>query len=237
MKKLQYVLGIGLLIPVFSSLPVMAVEGSSKSTESEKSTSATTTATTTTTTTKVEDPGMVEPTVKAEDATKRLEALKSAAKLTLKDADKKRLLLKCKPAQTILEKTESTDKQSGMLRNEAYNKIVEKLTSLIAKVEAAGVDATTLKNDLTTLQTKIATFNTDLNAYRQTVSDLRNLNCATDPTAFQAALTQARTQREKVRNDALDIRAFVTGTLKTDLQAVKAKLEALKTDDKTGGNQ
>ena len=175
---------------------------------------------------------------------KRLDDLKADFKTKLDDTTKKHIIEKCKPAQTVVDGTQNADKSNSTKRTDIYAKITTDINDLITKLKANGQDATALQAAETAFELKVATFNNDMTTYRQTMADLHALDCSTDPTAFEAALTTARTQREKVRADALDIRTFVTTTLKTAFTGIKAKLPKPDTtaDDKsknqsTGGNQ
>ncbi len=245
MKKIRYVLGISLLLPVFASAPVLAESTSGSS--GKPLTSATGPAlapaksdsleTTPPTTTVASTQGagsddasqhgkiIGTPSTDPTQMKKRLEELKTEQKVHLDDATKKKIVLKCKPAQTIVEGAEKSDFANGKQRDETYKKITDNLTSLIARLKANGVDTTALAAAETTLEAKIATFNTDMTKYQQTITDLHGLDCITDPTAFQAALLAARTQRDTVKKDATDIRTFITTTLKPALEAVKVKLK------------
>lgn len=156
---------------------------------------------------------------------KRLDGLKASLKINLDDTTKKHLELKCKPAQSMVVSAASNDKANGTKRDDAYKKITDGVSALIARLKANGVDTATLATSETALEQKVASFNTDMTTYQQTLTDLQLLDCITDPAAFQAALITARTQRETVRKDALDIRTYITATLKPALEAVKLKLK------------
>lgn len=227
MKRLRYILGTALVVQAFALTPVM-VHAISEA-------PAATTTTTPKATDDSENTGkkIEEPSTDATAMKKRLEALKTSLKVKLDETTRKRILTKCKPAQTIVETTEKTDASNGTSRSKVYDKVVSKVQSLIDKLKANSVDTTALETALTGLEAKVATFKTDMTTYRQSMLDLRTIDCATDPTAFQAALTTARTNREKVHADGKDIRAYIKDTLKPALQAIKDKLKT----EKTGGTQ
>ena len=235
MKKLRYILGTSLVLSSLIASPVMAVstpatdvvsepvqKPTTTSAESKPVTTAASTATVST-----------DPALRA----KRLEELKMKLKVKLDDATMKKIVLKCKPAQTIVEGAEKIDTSNGLKRGNAYKKISTSVQDLITKLNANNVDVTSLETAATMLNQKIAIFNTDLTSYQQTHSDLRTLDCAIDPTAFQTALVATRTAREKVRTDAVDIHDFVKVTLKPALEAVKAQLQATKTNATKEGSQ
>jgi hypothetical protein len=85
------------------------------------------------------------------------------------------------------------------------------------------------------LQAKITVFNTDLTTYKQALSDLKLVDCATDPAAFQAALLTARASHDTLVKDSGDIKTYVQGTVKPTLTAIKTTLEASEKTTKTSG--
>lgn len=163
----------------------------------------------------------------------RLEKQKTDLKIKLTSSESERLKTRCKPAQTVV-KTEHDRFSSKVVgRTRAYAELTDKLDKLVARLKAKNVDVTELQNEIAVLQTKIATFNADLAAYKQALSDLRLVNCTTDPTAFQAALVTARTAHEALLNDAKDIRSYVKDTIKVTLHSIKTALEAEEKTNKT----
>jgi len=213
---------------ILTPVAVQAVSGTNKlPSETIKTASAETTVATT----ESEDT-----TNKTTERQARLETLKTTFKSKIDDATKKRVALKCKPAQALVGAADKVDKANIIPRQSSYKKIVEKVQKLIDRLKADGKDTAAIEAALTTLSQKIDAFNADVTAYQQTISDLKELDCTADPAAFQAALLEARTQRETARTAAIDIRTFINSTLKTALQAVKTSLKTTKTTD-TGGNQ
>lgn len=170
-----------------------------------------------------------EETTEAKALQERLEKKKAELKINLNQLEKERLKNRCKPAQALV-KTEG-EKVDGrvVVRTKAYTKLVERLNSLVSKLEAKEVDVTQLKSQIAVLETKIAKFNTDLAAYKQALSDLRTVDCATDPDAFKAALEVARSSRDTLITDATDIKTYVKDTIKVTLQAIRTQLEAQET--------
>jgi hypothetical protein len=217
------------MLPVLSTGTVFAHDVTS-------SNSGNTTATETETETETEH-GTTTTTLK-----ERLEKRKTEFKVNLQAAEKTRIELKCKSAQGVITSVNKRSDSAGTARINAYTKLDTKLSGLITKVEAAGVDTTALKSEQTTLQTKITTFKTDLASYKQAVKDLADMDCKADPTAFKASLDSARDLREKLRTDVVDIRDYVKNTIKPTLQTVRKALADKKaadsTDDTTtGGTQ
>lgn len=159
----------------------------------------------------------------------RLQKRKSEAKTKMTDAQQKKLASVCKGAQGKAGGANNRAQSLGAERGKSYKKIVEKLQTTATKLKEKGVDVTTLEADITQLQTLIDTFNTDLKTYRQDMSDVVAMDCASDPAAFQAALTAARADREVVFKDSQAIREYVEKTIRPELKKVRETLS--KTDD------
>lgn len=228
MKKLRYILGISLLLPAFAFAPVLA-----ETTTSGTGSGDTTTVKSDDSTDSTEQETIKEPSTDPTEMKNRLEHLKTNLKIKLDDTSKRRIALKCKPAQAAVIGAEKNDKANGTKRNDIYKRISASIKSLIDKLNADNVDTTALAAAKTTLDQKIVAFDADMTAYQQALSDLHSLDCVTDPAAFQAALTTARTDREKLRTDAVDIRTFITTTLKPALKAVRDKLKPTTEDSDT----
>lgn len=164
----------------------------------------------------------------SEDSTARqarLEKLKTDLKIKLDAKEQEKLKTRCKPAQTIVKNVGERFNTKAPGRAKIYDELVTRLNSLVTKLKAKGVDTTELEQEISMLQTKVTLFNTDLAAYKQALSDLRDVDCVTDPTAFKAALEAARTAHDKVIKDAADVKAYVKDTIKPTLQKIRSVLE------------
>ncbi len=223
MQKIKrYLIAAALLVPFLATVPALAVD----------STSSTTTQTSTTPT---------QTTAEKAAMQARLEQHKAELKLKLTAAEAKRLQDRCKPAQATIKTLGDKINANVPQRDSAFSELDSHLTSIIAKLKSRSVDTTTLAGEQKTLDTKLATFKTDLTAYKQEISDLQNMDCAADPTAFKSALQAARTARLKLGQELTDIQAYVKNTIKPTLVDLRKQLEATDTTTepttKTGGNQ
>ncbi len=162
----------------------------------------------------------------------RLNQRKTELKTKLTTAQKTRIQTKCKAAQGLIGPIREKVKTQEKGRAEVYGGVVAKLTDLSVKLKAKGIVTTELDASVTTLQGKVTTFKTDIEAYKQAVSDLTDMECATDPDAFQASLLASRTALEKVNKDAADIRSYIKDTIKPILAKIKTELATKKS-----GNQ
>lgn len=160
---------------------------------------------------------------------KRLEEHKAAIKVHLKAADQVRLQAHCKAAQVRIKVLQAQLAKSSTHHGASLTNITTRLTVLVVKIKAQGVDTTTLTAEMTTLASKVATYKADLATYSQAIKDLAAMDCTADPAAFKATLEAARTKQTAVRADFKDITTYVQQTIKPALTEAKANLAAKST--------
>lgn len=219
MKKFFATLGLSLLLVVPSISTAVAV---AESTSTDNNTASSS-----------DDSATLTETEKTE-MNARVEKQKAEFKVKLATAEKLKIELKCSAAQGLIGSVKGRIKGIETSRGEVYKNVVDHLTDLSAKLKAKNVDTTALDADIAVLKTKIATFNTDLAAYKQSVTDLVAISCKQDPAGFKAALLAARANLDKVKKDAEDVRAYVTGTIKPLLVQIRSQVEK---DDSSTSNQ
>lgn len=154
----------------------------------------------------------------------RLAERKAQAKLRLTNAQKNRLKTRCKNAQGVLTPIRSRMQGIETGRSNVYGGIVTKLKDLSTKLTNRNFDTTELSTAITTLEQAVTTFSTDLATYKQAISDLVDMDCASDPEAFKVSVDTARTARDKTVQDAKDIRTHVLEAIKPLLTAVRGQL-------------
>jgi chromosome segregation ATPase len=207
-SRIKMIFSAGLLTPLFVISPVLAVDSApSPSTQTEQSTTSTAT---------VEK--------NKQELADRLQKRKDALKIKLTLVQEKRLQTRCKNAQGVVSKLQGRITGIETSRTQVYKNLVDRLTDLQGKLDQKGANTAELKTEITELQAKIATFNTDLVAYKQSVSDLATMDCVTDPTGFKASLEESRTGLKKVHDDGLAVRAYVNDTIKPTLSKIRAEL-------------
>ncbi|MEK7603133.1 MAG: hypothetical protein AAB459_02740 [Patescibacteria group bacterium] len=172
-------------------------------------------------TTETGDTGTVDP----KDIAERMKKRKDALKEKLSSAEESRIKNKCKNSQGKLSSLSGRIKGIKTSRDKVYTNLVDRLTKLSEKIKAKGLDTATLDGQIAELKIKIESFKTDLAAYNQAVSDLAAMDCAADPTAFKAALDEARTKREALVTKAKEIKDYVNNTIKPTLKDLKKQLE------------
>lgn len=216
-------------VPVLSTLTVAA-----HAEDSTSSSSSTQQATPTTTSSDDSTQKAPEPAEDAKTVSNRIEQRKAELKTKLTTAEKTRLKAKCKASQGNLSSEKGRVKGLETSRGQVYNNLLTRLNDLSARLKVKGVDTTALNADIATLKTKIDTFNTDLASYKQAVSDLASMDCATDPDGFKASLEAARTALKKVNDDAAAVRSYLNDTIKPLLKTIRTELEKSQgTDDKS----
>lgn len=160
----------------------------------------------------------------------RLTKRKTDIKTKLATAEEARLKLKCKAGQVPLKNLSGRIKGLETSRDNVYANLVNRLTKAAEKLKERGLDTATLESQIATLKTKIETFKTDLAAYRQTVSDLGEMDCVSDPAGFKASLEAARSARLKLAADSAAIKTFVKEDIKPTLVTLRTQLGALESN-------
>jgi len=218
--NLRNLIGAGLIVLLMAIAPVAAhaTEGSSGSSSGSSSNESTETETETT------EPS-TEPSTDSAAMKVRLDKLKDTLKLKLAASEQEHLKGRCKAAQTVVGTVGDSVKSKFPVREKAYIQIVTNLNKLVVKLKAKNADTTALEAQIAVLQTKIDQFNTDVAAYRQSLTDLKTIDCTTDPTTFKTALVASRTAHDKVLADAADIKTYVKGTIKVTLEGIRSSLE------------
>ncbi|MCW1907861.1 MAG: hypothetical protein KIH63_000790 [Candidatus Saccharibacteria bacterium] len=201
-KRLSLIICSISVLATFAAVPVVVAE-----TTTEQSTDTTT-------------------ATQKEALRERLEKKKAELSIKLGEAEKQRITSRCSSAQGKVKSLSENVSGRGTVRQQAYAKLVEKLEALVPKLQAKGVDTATLETQISSLKEKIAKFDADLSLYRDSITDLKEVDCTTDPEAFQAALQAARTLRDALVDDALDIRTYVNNTIKETIKSIRQQLSA-----------
>lgn len=167
------------------------------------------------------------------DMTERIDKFKASFKVRLGLAEAANIKAKCVAAQGVVGKIHTRFGNSVTKRTQAYTELQKNLDKLVEKLKAKNVDTASLEQQITELKSKITTYSTNLAAYKQALSDLKEINCKTDPTGFQAALLAARSARNTLVTDVLAIRTYLVDTIKPTLKTIKTQLEGKENDDDT----
>lgn len=215
MKRLRLLIGTALVLPMFVFAPIVAHAQTTTTEEPASSNKAATAK------------------EKADAIAKRLEANKKQFTVKLNPSDEARLKARCKLAQTKGKTLSATVAKNNTARIAAYTKITKSLDKLIAKLKDVNIDTTKLEKDQAELKVLINTYNANLKLYQTAMSDLNEIDCVTDPTAFKVSLEAARAARAVVAKDAAAIRTYITETVKVNLKEAKTELAKSNSTDTT----
>lgn len=213
--KLRNLIGAGLIISVLSITPfALAQENSSGDSGNSNDTSET--------------------EQEAKDRDDRIEKFKTKFKVNLSATLKLHIKAKCVGSQGVVGKLHTRFGNSITVRTQAYTELSKNLDKLVTKLQAKGVDTTQLETDITTLKSKIATYTNDLAAYKQTLVDLKSVDCKSDPDAFQAALEAARAAHQTLLDDVVGIKTYLKDTIKPALETIRSSLEKEESNNTEG---
>ena len=123
--------------------------------------------------------------------------------------------------------TITTRHENNKSRNvTAYENMYTRLTKVVARFEAKGLDVSTLTADLAILNNKIIKLKTDHAAYLTSLLDSKQYACGKSEGEFKNTLISAREKMAIVKTDIADIKNYYQTTLKTDINTLKALVEA-----------
>lgn len=171
-----------------------------------------------------------EETTTTKTLAERLAERKEKLQTKLTNAQQNRLKARCKAAQGLLGSLGTRVKGVEKNRTALYDKVVEKLNGLVTRI-GDQADTAELQAQIAVLEEKIAAFKTDITAYKQAISDLAEMDCVADPTAFRASLDEAKTLHAALLQTSKDIRAYINDAIKPTLQTIRAELAAAKEEE------
>lgn len=213
-KMFSMVVVFGTLITV---APVLAIEDSSNSGNTDQETTLQQTTVEDTATDNI-----------AEGRADRLKAYQEKVTEKLTEAKSKRITQRCKSAQGKITSLRARVKNIVANRKKVYQEVGEKLGSLLLKFQAAGLDTTTLETAISDIKTNLVDLNSDMESYDTLLSDLEAMDCTADPDAFSNALINAREVQSQLRDKAKNFRSFTTTELKTIISELRAQLKQAK---------
>lgn len=220
MKKIV-ALGVSTLLSLSFVATSIATAETTMTTQNTPPTKPATTGTTQTTTTSTAD---------SKALAERIAKRKTDLKTKLTNAEKVKIQSKCKASQGLVSSVKGRINGVETSRTQVNKNLVSRLTDLSAKLKNKGVNTAGIDAEIANLQTLINTFNADLLIYKQAVSDLVDIDCATDPDGFKASLEASRAAQAVVSKDAAAIRTKVNDVIKPLLKTIRAQLEASKTE-------
>lgn len=168
----------------------------------------------------------------------RISQYKKFVDTTMSKSQLERFQLRCGIAQTVVRdlipRIETVQKQ----RSTVYNTILTHLEDLIEKLKAQKIDTKEFNTRVALLKEKIKDYDNQMTNYKQAVSDIAAMKCENDPQGFKAALEIARRSHAKLMILVVDIRIYITNTIKPSLMLIREDLakQAKKQTQKNEGS-
>lgn len=150
----------------------------------------------------------------AEQRAERLEAYKARVEARLEFAEERRIRAACKGAQTVSLRLTENVARIKQTRENTYRSVTDRLSTLIEKLEVAGVNGTPLQNAVETMSAEAEIFIATIGDYETVLTDLSELNCEEDPAAFKAALEVAKQQRVLLVSSSQSLRQYFNDSIK-----------------------
>lgn len=144
----------------------------------------------------------------------------------LSDAQQRRLSGRCESAQGKVASLRSRINNAIANRKKVYQEVGEKLDVLLARLQKAEMDTTTLETAREDMRVDLISLTESLDSYDTVLADLEAMDCTADPESFQAALKSARDMQAALRAQAQEFRQFATTQLKSILQDIRTQLAA-----------
>jgi multidrug efflux pump subunit AcrB len=135
-------------------------------------------------------------------------------------------LKNCERVQSKLENKVKIYEQNKKKHIASFTKSYQRMVALAEKFEAEGYETTTLREHLATLDTMIKKFEADYALYIQTAQNSGEFSCASTESTFKVKLSQSREQLGSLKNQAVAIRTYWAQTVRADVQALKAIVDA-----------
>lgn len=156
---------------------------------------------------------------------------------TIDDAKQQRIKQQCENLHTRL--AQIGDRVANMRegRGNLFDNLLRVLNNFSDRIEAAGLDATELNENITTLESLTNETNTLWDTYQTALEEAASARCDDDPGAqsFHEALETSRVAKEEVNDKFKEVRAFFTDTLKETLSDIRSQLsEDDAAEDETG---
>lgn len=160
----------------------------------------------------------------------RIAARKAENNVRLTTAQSTRLKARCKAAQAMINRYGTAVEAVSSARVAFHDKVAGHLNKVIKKV-GSSADTTELKAAVEAFTQKADAFEASVTVYKQSISDLKDMDCVTDPTGFRALLDSAKKQRATLFTDAKALRAYIGDTIKPLLKTLRAQLAAGRGDE------
>lgn len=154
----------------------------------------------------------------------RLNAYKAKVTTKLADAQSKRIANRCKASQNKVVAYRKSVNAIVENRTRVYNAIVEKLDTLLIKMQKAELSTVTLETAREDMRADILSMKENFESYDTALADLEEMDCEADPDSFNAALVEARSLQTTLKTQIQEFRQFVAQDIKQIIQDLKIQL-------------
>lgn len=136
----------------------------------------------------------------------------------------KGVIARCAVVESKIQSKTSVFDNSKVRHLEIYANIKNRLTSIMEKLSARGIDVTSLKASLTVFDQKIKKFSDDYAIYINKLKDSQVYVCGKAEGDFKNKLKEAKAALAQVHRDAVEIRTYYAKTLKPELNRLRNQL-------------
>jgi hypothetical protein len=155
----------------------------------------------------------------------RLDKRRSAVRARLSGTEQNNIKSKCGASQGNISSLRGRIKGIETSRTQVYQNLVERLTKASGLLSANGADVTELNAQIAELETKIAAFQSGLAEYKEAVTDIAAMDCASDPANFKASLEAARTSRTSLKTKSVEIKTYLRETIRPTLTELRSQTD------------
>lgn len=128
----------------------------------------------------------------------------------ISDQQAEQIRLACKPAQSLLQRLQTTDVATRVNRGQIYENLINRLISPFDnRVSLNHYDASALSSAATAISQKFTQFKSDYVSYSDDFARLLSYNCQANPRGFYSLLVTTRNDRSSVSTDINDLKTAI----------------------------
>jgi hypothetical protein len=170
---------------------------------------------------------------KAKQLKQRLEERHKLIRDQISQSHLTRIQNRCKSSQIVIAKRGNQVSKIRNNRQQKYDVLITRLTTLADKLKGKGLDVTNLESQITVLSSKINSFKTDVSNYHQALGDLSEMSCQLDVDLFHSSLVYARKLHKDLQTSSADINDNLKNEIKPTLLELRKSLAKIKTAPNT----
>lgn len=158
----------------------------------------------------------------------RLEKRTANQKIRLNNAEAARVSARCGAAQQKLAETAKKFSENDKPLRAKYEAYIARLGKIGQKAEARGIDTTEFKTNVAAFTRQHEVMVGAINEFNLSMSDVRSVDCKTDPTAFKSTLEAARAELNTVKAARAELAKIAKGPLLESIKAIKVAAQKEK---------